>query len=31
MVPCCTNFTISPPFLSQKTPAISFLADNIFF
>jgi hypothetical protein len=26
MVPCCMNSTISPPFLSQKTVAISFLA-----
>jgi hypothetical protein len=27
VVPCCMNFTISTPFLSQKTVAISFLAD----
>jgi hypothetical protein len=26
VVPCCMNFTISTPFLSQKTVAISFLA-----
>jgi hypothetical protein len=29
VVPCCMNFTISTPFLYQKTAAISFLADNV--
>jgi hypothetical protein len=27
VVPCCMNSTISTPFLSQKTDALSFLAD----
>jgi hypothetical protein len=27
VVPCCMNSPISTPFLSQKTAAISFLAD----
>jgi hypothetical protein len=29
-VPCCMNSTISTPFLSQKTAAISFLADGVY-
>jgi hypothetical protein len=29
VVPCCMNFTISTPFLTQETVAISFLADNV--
>jgi hypothetical protein len=29
VVPCCMNSTISTPFLSQKTVAISFLVDNV--
>jgi hypothetical protein len=29
VVRCCMNFTISTPFLYQKTVAISFLADSI--
>jgi hypothetical protein len=29
VVPCCMNSTISTPFLSQKTVAISFLADKV--
>jgi hypothetical protein len=28
VVPYCMNFTISTPFLSQKTVPISFLADK---
>jgi hypothetical protein len=27
----CTNSTTSTPFLSQKTAAISFLVDNVFY
>jgi hypothetical protein len=30
VVPCCMNSTISTPFLSKKTIAISFLAENVF-
>jgi hypothetical protein len=29
VVPCCITFTISTPFLSQKTVAISFVVDNV--
>jgi hypothetical protein len=29
VAPCCYNSTISTPFLSQKTVAISHLADNV--
>jgi hypothetical protein len=29
VIPCCMNSTISTPFMSQETVAISFLADNI--
>jgi hypothetical protein len=29
VIPCCMNSTISTPFLSQKTVAISFLAENV--
>jgi hypothetical protein len=29
MVPCCKNSTVSTPFLSHKTVAIGFLADNV--
>jgi hypothetical protein len=29
VVPCCMNSTISTPFLSQKTVAISFLGDSV--
>jgi hypothetical protein len=29
VVPCCINSIISTPFLSQKTAATSFMADNI--
>jgi hypothetical protein len=30
VVPCCTNSNISTPFLSRKTDAITFVADNIY-
>jgi hypothetical protein len=29
VVPCCMDSTISTPFLSQKTVAVSFLAENV--
>jgi hypothetical protein len=29
VVPCCINSTISTPFLSQETVAISFVAGNV--